>query len=86
MDADSLKDTAGKAKDSADDLVDQHGDKIPDSVEGTYDKASDAAEKVIPGRRRQGRVDANSARNRNDKRPSPTGAAASRRSGNVLAQ
>jgi hypothetical protein len=49
VDADSLKETAGKAKDSADDLVDQHGDKIPDSVEGAYNKASDAAEKVIPG-------------------------------------
>jgi len=49
MDVDSLKDTAGKAKDSTDGLVEQHSDKIPDSVEGTYDKASDAAEKVIPG-------------------------------------
>ncbi len=49
LDVDSLKDTAGKAKDSADDLVEKHGDKIPDSVEGVYNKASDAAEKVIPG-------------------------------------
>ncbi|MGI9645283.1 MAG: CsbD family protein [Ilumatobacteraceae bacterium] len=49
VDTDDAKDTAGKAKDSADGLVDEHGDKIPDSVEKTYDKASDAAEKVIPG-------------------------------------
>jgi hypothetical protein len=40
---------AGKAKDQADSLVDQHSDKIPDDVEKVYDKASDAAEKIIPG-------------------------------------
>ena len=40
---------AGKAKDQADSLADQHSDKIPDNVEKTYDKVSDAAEKVIPG-------------------------------------
>jgi hypothetical protein len=44
-----VKDQAGAVKDQADNLVEQHGDKIPDSVEGTYDKASDAAEKIIPG-------------------------------------
>jgi hypothetical protein len=54
VDADSLKDTAGKAKDSADGLVDQHSDKIPDAAEGVYDKASDAAEKVIPGEEAKG--------------------------------
>jgi len=48
-DVDSLKQTAGSAKDKADDLADQHGDKVPDAVSDTYDKASDAAEKVIPG-------------------------------------
>jgi hypothetical protein len=40
---------AGKAKDQADSLADQHSDKIPDNVEKTYDKVSDAAEKIIPG-------------------------------------
>ncbi len=40
---------AGKAKDQADSLADQHSDKIPDNVEKTYNKVSDAAEKVIPG-------------------------------------
>jgi hypothetical protein len=54
VDADSLKETAGKAKDSADGLVDQHSDKIPDAAEGAYDKASDAAEKVIPGEEARG--------------------------------
>ena len=49
VDADSLKDTAGKAKDSADAAVEKHSDKIPDAAEGVYNKASDAAEKVIPG-------------------------------------
>jgi len=46
---DDVKDMAGKAKDTVDGVVDQHGDKIPDNVEKTYDKVSDAAEKVIPG-------------------------------------
>ena len=46
---DGLKDQAGAAKDKADDLVDEHSDKIPDNVEGTYNKASDQAEKIIPG-------------------------------------
>ncbi len=49
VDMDDAKEMAGKAKDSADDLVEEHSDKIPDSVENLYDKASDAAEKVIPG-------------------------------------
>jgi hypothetical protein len=49
VNVDSLKETAGKAKDSADRLVEQHSDKIPDSAEKVYKKASDAAEKVIPG-------------------------------------
>jgi hypothetical protein len=40
---------AGKAKDQADSLADQHSDKIPDNVEKTYNTVSDAAEKVIPG-------------------------------------
>ena len=46
---DKAKDAAGKAKDTADDLVEEHGDKIPDDVEEQYHKASDAAEGVIPG-------------------------------------
>jgi hypothetical protein len=48
-DTDSLKETAGSAKDKADDAVAQHGDKIPDAARDGYGKASDAAEKVIPG-------------------------------------
>jgi hypothetical protein len=48
-DGDSLKETAGSAKDKADNIVDQHGDKAPDAVTDTYDKASGAAEKIIPG-------------------------------------
>lgn len=46
---DKFKDTAGKAKDIADEQVEKHGDKIPDNVEAIYDKVSDAAEKIIPG-------------------------------------
>ncbi len=46
---DSVKDTAGSVKDRADGLVEEHSGKIPDAVEGVYDKASDAAEKIIPG-------------------------------------
>tara|TARA_B110000091_G_C13514271_1_gene349724 strand:+ start:140 stop:310 length:171 start_codon:yes stop_codon:yes gene_type:complete len=44
-----IKGKAGKAKDSADDLVEANGDKIPDDIENKYDTISDAAEKVIPG-------------------------------------
>lgn len=49
LDVDKAKEMAGRAKDKADAAVDQHADKIPDSVKGGYDKASDAAEKVVPG-------------------------------------
>ncbi len=49
LDVDKVKDAAGDLKDKADDLVDEHSDKIPDAVEGVYNKASDAAEKVVPG-------------------------------------
>ena len=46
---DKVKGMAGKAKDTADGVVEQHSDKIPDKVADTYNKASDAAEKIIPG-------------------------------------
>lgn len=49
LDVEKAKEIAGQAKDKADAIVDQHGDKIPDSVRGRYDKASEAAEKVVPG-------------------------------------
>ncbi len=49
LDVDKAKEMAGRAKDKADAAVEQHADKIPDSVKGGYDKASDAAEKVVPG-------------------------------------
>jgi hypothetical protein len=48
LDVDKLKETAGQVKEKADAVVDQHADKIPDSVKGAYDKASDSAEKVLP--------------------------------------
>ncbi len=46
---DGLKDQAGAAKDKADDLVEQHGDKAPEGVKDAYDKVSDKVEDVIPG-------------------------------------
>ena len=46
---DKVKDTAGRVKDKADDLVDQHGDKLPEGARKSYEKASDAAEETIPG-------------------------------------
>jgi hypothetical protein len=46
---DKLKGMAGKAKDTTDDVVEQHSDKVPDEAEKVYDQVSDAAEKVIPG-------------------------------------
>ncbi len=46
---DKIKGMAGKTKDQTDSLVDQHSDKIPDKHEDVYNKASDAAEKIIPG-------------------------------------
>ena len=49
LDVDKAKEMAVRAKDKADAAVDQHADKIPDSVKGGYDKASEAAEKVVPG-------------------------------------
>jgi len=49
LDVDKAKEMAGQAKDKADAAVEQHADKIPDSVKGGYDKASEAAEKVVPG-------------------------------------
>jgi hypothetical protein len=49
LDVDKAKETAGQAKDKADATVEQHADQIPDSVKGGYDKASEAAEKVVPG-------------------------------------
>jgi hypothetical protein len=48
-DVNAIKEQAGQAKDTVDNLVEEHADKIPDPVEGAYDKASDAAEKIIPG-------------------------------------
>lgn len=46
---DKLKGLAGSAKDKTDEFVERHSDKVPDSVEGAYNKASKAAEKVVPG-------------------------------------
>jgi uncharacterized protein YjbJ (UPF0337 family) len=46
---DKVKNKFGKAKDTADDVVEANADKIPDDIENKYDKISDAAEKVIPG-------------------------------------
>ena len=46
---DDLKEQAGAAKDQADDLVEQHGDKAPDGVKETYDSVSDKVEGIIPG-------------------------------------
>ena len=46
---DKVKNKVGKTKDQIDDLVDQHGDKIPDDIEKQYDKASDLAAKIVPG-------------------------------------
>lgn len=49
IDLDKAKDVVGEAKAKADAAVEEHGDKVPDAVKGGYEKASDAAEKVIPG-------------------------------------
>jgi uncharacterized protein YjbJ (UPF0337 family) len=46
---DKVKNKFGKAKDTADDLVEANNDKIPDDIENKYDEMSDAAETVIPG-------------------------------------
>jgi|GEM_PF-870255 len=46
---DKAKDAASKAKDMVDDQVEKHGDKLPEGARDAYDKASEAAEKVIPG-------------------------------------
>jgi len=46
---DKAKDAAGKAKDMVDDQVEKHGDKLPGAAKDAYDKASDAAEGIIPG-------------------------------------
>ena len=46
---DKVKTAVGGAKDKVDDIVEKNSDKIPDSFERAYNKASTAAEKVVPG-------------------------------------
>ena len=46
---DKVKTAVGGAKDKVDDLVEKNSDKIPDKFERVYNKASNAAEKVVPG-------------------------------------
>lgn len=46
---DKAKDLAG-LKDKAEDLLDEHGDKLPDGVKDKVEAAKDKIEGLIPGK------------------------------------
>lgn len=46
---DKLKDQAATVKGQVDGLVDQYGEKLPDSVRNGYSAVSDKVDSVLPG-------------------------------------